>query len=85
MLLDAENLKLDINRKTFLTSLSKYPLQVKIAFANWRNLASGKQYGELYGRGYQLVHVPGGKRSVFLFYDSIEWLKKSLSALVMVF
>lgn len=63
LLLDAENLKLDINSETFLTSLSKYPLQVKIAFANWRNPASGKQDTELYERGYQLVHVPGGKNS----------------------
>jgi hypothetical protein len=63
LLLDAENIKLDINSEIFLTSLSKYPLQVKIAFANWRNPASGKQDSELYERGYQLVHVPGGKDS----------------------
>jgi hypothetical protein len=63
LLLDAENLKLDINTETFLASLCKYPLQVKIAFANWRNPTIGKQDAELYERGYQLVHVPGGKDS----------------------
>ena len=63
LLVDAENLKLDINTEIFLARLSKYPLQVKIAFANWRNPSSGKQDAELYERGYQLVHVPGGKNS----------------------
>lgn len=63
LLLDAENLKLDINTETFLARLCKYPLQVKIAFANWRNPSIGKQDAELYERGYQLVHVPGGKDS----------------------
>ncbi|WP_292743963.1 NYN domain-containing protein [Nostoc sp. NMS4] len=63
LLLDAENLKLDINSELFLASICKYPLQVKIAFANWRNSSTGKQDIELYNRGYQLVHVPGGKDS----------------------
>ena len=63
LLVDAENLKLDINTEIFLARLSKYPLQVKIAFANWRNPSIGKQDAELYERGYQLVHVPGGKNS----------------------
>lgn len=63
LLLDAENLKLDINTETFLARLCKYSLQVKIAFANWRNPSIGKQDAELYERGYQLVHVPGGKDS----------------------
>ncbi len=63
LLLDAENLKLDINVETFLASLCKYPLQVKIAFANWKNPTMGKQDSELYERGYQLQHVPGGKDS----------------------
>ncbi|MCC5617436.1 NYN domain-containing protein [Nostoc sp. CHAB 5836] len=61
LLLDAENLKLDINSELFLASVCEYPLQVKIAFANWRNPSIGKQDVELYSRGYQLVHVPGGK------------------------
>ncbi|MCC5648649.1 NYN domain-containing protein [Nostoc sp. XA013] len=63
LLLDAENLKLDINSELFLASVCKYPLQVKIAFANWRNPSTGKQDIELYNRGYQLIHVPGGKDS----------------------
>lgn len=63
LLLDAENLKLDINSELFLVSVCKYPLQVKMAFANWRNPSIGKQDIELYNRGYQLVHVPGGKDS----------------------
>ncbi|MBD0388503.1 MAG: NYN domain-containing protein [Nostoc sp. C3-bin3] len=63
LLLDAENLKLDINSELFLASACKYPLQVKIAFANWRNPSTGKQDIELYNRGYQLIHVPGGKDS----------------------
>ncbi|MEI1373564.1 IS1/IS1595 family N-terminal zinc-binding domain-containing protein [Nostoc sp.] len=63
LLLDAENLKLDINSELFLASICKYPLQVKMAFANWRNQSIGKQDIELYNRGYQLVHVPEGKDS----------------------
>jgi hypothetical protein len=63
LLLDAENLKLDINAEKFLAELSNYPLQVKIAFANWRNHTMGKQDAELYDRGYQLIHVPGGQNS----------------------
>ncbi|WP_442947980.1 IS1/IS1595 family N-terminal zinc-binding domain-containing protein [Nostoc sp.] len=63
LLLDAENLKLDLNSELFLASICKYPLQFKIAFANWRNPSIGKQDIELYNRGYQLVHVPEGKDS----------------------
>ncbi|MEH1941760.1 MAG: NYN domain-containing protein [Nostoc sp.] len=63
LLLDAENLKLDVNAELFLASVCKYPLQVKIAFANWRNPSIGRQDIELYNRGYQLVHVPEGKNS----------------------
>ncbi len=63
LLLDAENLKLDINAEKFLAQLCNYPLQVKIAFANWRNPTIGKQDAELYERGYQLIHAPGGKNS----------------------
>ncbi|MBD2676563.1 MULTISPECIES: NYN domain-containing protein [Nostoc] len=63
LLLDAENLKLDINCELFLASICEYPLQVKLAFANWRNPSIGKQDIELYKRGYQLIHVPGGKDS----------------------
>ncbi|BAY77503.1 hypothetical protein NIES25_39650 [Nostoc linckia NIES-25] len=63
LLLDAENLKLDINCELFLASICEYPLEVKLAFANWRNPSTGKQDIELYKRGYQLIHVPGGKDS----------------------
>ncbi|WP_373526315.1 NYN domain-containing protein [Nostoc sp.] len=63
LLLDAENLKLDINSELFLASVCEYPLQVKMAFANWKNPSIGKQDIELYNRGYQLVHVPEGKNS----------------------
>ncbi|MDZ8064174.1 MAG: NYN domain-containing protein [Nostoc sp. DedQUE08] len=63
LLLDAENLKLDINSELFLASVCKYPLQFKMAFANWKNPSIGKQDIELYNRGYQLVHVPEGKDS----------------------
>jgi hypothetical protein len=63
LLLDAENLKLDINSELFLASICEYPLEAKIAFANWKNSSIGKQDTELYNRGYQLVHVPGGKDS----------------------
>ncbi len=63
LLLDAENLKLDVNSELFLASVCSYSLQVKMAFANWRNPSIGKQDIELYNRGYQLVHVPEGKNS----------------------
>lgn len=63
LLLDAENLKIDTNTETFLATISQFPLQAKIAFANWRNPSTGKQDIELYERGYQLMHVPGGKDS----------------------
>ena len=63
LLLDAENLRLDINAEKFLAGLCNYPLQVKIAFANWRNFAVGKLDAELYERGYQLIHVPLGQNS----------------------
>ncbi len=60
LLLDAENLKLDINAEKFLASLCSYPLEVKIAFANWKNPSTGKLDTELYDRGYELIHAPGG-------------------------
>lgn len=63
LLLDAENLKLNVNTEQFLASLCAYPLQVKIAFANWKNPSTGKLDAELYDRGYELIHVPGGSNS----------------------
>jgi hypothetical protein len=63
LLLDAENLKLKVNTEQFLAGLCDYPLQVKIAFANWKNPSIGKLDAELYDRGYELIHVPGGANS----------------------
>ncbi|MBE9186839.1 NYN domain-containing protein [Microcoleus sp. LEGE 07076] len=63
LLLDAENLKLDINAEKFLASLCDYSLQVKIAFANWKSSSTSKLDAELYDRGYELIHVPGGANS----------------------
>lgn len=59
LLLDAENLHLDAVTEQFLTTVCACPIQVKIAFANWRSL--GKLDVELHGRGYELIHVPGGR------------------------
>lgn len=61
LLLDAENLKLNSHTEKFLALQSQYPLQVKIAFANWRNPSIGRRDFALYERGYQLIHVPEGK------------------------
>jgi hypothetical protein len=83
LLLDAENLKLDIKTEKFLASLCASPLQVKIAFANWRNQSLGKLDAELHERGYQLVHAPDGKNSadakmiavgssIFLHYPNVK-------------
>lgn len=58
LLLDAENLKLDIPQENFLRNICTLPLQVKIAFANWK--ACGKYDEELHQRGYDLMHVPVG-------------------------
>lgn len=63
LLLDAENLKLNVHTEQFLASLCAYPLQVKVAFANWKNPSTGKLDAELYDRGYELIHVPGGANS----------------------
>lgn len=58
LLLDAENLKLDIPQENFLRNICTLPLQVKIAFANWKTC--GKYDEELHHRGYDLMHVPAG-------------------------
>ena len=50
LLLDAENLKLKVNTEQFLAGLCGYPLQVKIAFANWKNSSIGKLDAEFYDR-----------------------------------
>lgn len=59
LLLDAENLQLNTQTENFLTKVCTYPLQVKIAFANWSKM--GKRDEELHQRGYELIHVPVGK------------------------
>jgi len=61
LLLDAENLQINVEIENFLASCCTYPLRIKIAVANWRNL--GKQDTEYHGRGYELIHVPAGKDS----------------------
>lgn len=83
LLLDAENIKLDTHIEKFLADICNYSLQVKIAFANWRNPTIGKQDVELYERGYQLIHVPSGPSSadgkmialgssIFLHYPNVQ-------------
>ncbi|MCL1463768.1 NYN domain-containing protein [Argonema galeatum] len=61
LLLDAENLQLDLETEKFLAGICKYPIQIKVAFANWRSM--GKQDLEFHGRSYELIHVPPGKDS----------------------
>lgn len=63
ILLDLENLKLDALAENYLQKIASYPLQIKLAFANWSEKGVLKQDTELYERGYFLVHVPGGKNS----------------------
>lgn len=59
LLLDTENLQIDVEAEKFLAKVCTYPIQVKIAFANWRNL--GKLDAEFHQRGYDLIHVPAGR------------------------
>lgn len=61
LLLDAENLQLDAKTEKFLAAICTYPIQIKIAFANWSKM--GRQDIEFHGRGYELIHVPAGKDS----------------------
>jgi len=58
LLLDAENLQLSAQQEAYLSILCSYPLQVKIAFANWKKL--GKYDEEFHQRDYDLIHVPSG-------------------------
>lgn len=64
LLLDVENLKIDLETEKLLEQICVYPIQIKVAFANWRSL--GKQDLEFHKRGYQLIHVPPGKDSADL-------------------
>ncbi len=59
LLLDAENLQINPETEQFLTTVCTCPIQVKIAFANWRSM--GKLDIEFHQRGYDLIHVPAGK------------------------
>ena len=61
LLLDVENLQLNIETEKFLEGICHYPIQIKVAFANWRSM--GKKDTEFHQRGYQLIHVPPGKDS----------------------
>ncbi len=81
LLLDAENLQLDANTEKFLGENCHYPIQIKIAFANWRSM--GKKDVELHERGYQLIHIPPGKdnadlkmatlgSSIFIYYPNTK-------------
>ncbi|MEC4894289.1 MAG: NYN domain-containing protein [Oscillatoria sp. PMC 1051.18] len=83
LLLDIENIKLDPQGEAFLASISRYPLQVKIAFANWKNSSINKHDLDFHDRGYQLIHVPNGKdsadakmiavgSSIFLQYPTVK-------------
>ncbi|OUL25981.1 NYN domain-containing protein [Nostoc sp. 106C] len=60
LLLDAENLTINHETEQFLTEVCHFPLQVKIAFANWRSI-SKKLDVELHNHGYDLIHVPAGQ------------------------
>lgn len=64
LLLDVENLQLNIETEKFLEEICQYPIQIKVAFANWRSM--GKKDAEFHQRGYQLIHVPPGKDSADL-------------------
>jgi hypothetical protein len=61
LLLDAENLNVTADVEAFLAGVCIYPLQIKIAFANWQVM--GKRDREFHSRGYELIHVPAGKDS----------------------
>jgi hypothetical protein len=69
LLLDAENLHLTAELEKFLQQICTYPIQIKIAFANWRSM--GKRDVELHERQYELIHVPPGKDSADLKMASV--------------
>ena len=64
LLLDVENLQLDVETEKFLEKICSYPIQIKVAFANWRSM--GKKDAEFHERHYELIHVPPGKDSADL-------------------
>lgn len=61
LLLDAENLNLEASFEQKIKGLSTYPIQVKIAFGNWKKL--GKQDLNYHNRSYELIHVPPHQNS----------------------
>ncbi|WP_416675788.1 NYN domain-containing protein [Egbenema bharatensis] len=61
LLLDVENLRLPPDAEKFLNTVCTYPIQIKIAIANWR--AIGKLDLDMHQRGYQMIHVPAGANS----------------------
>jgi hypothetical protein len=61
LLLDVENIRLSTIQEQFLQAVCQYPMQIKMAFANWRSI--GKLDAEFHARGYQMIHVPPGKNS----------------------
>lgn len=69
LLLDVENLPLDSETEKFLETVCLYPIQIKVAFANWRSM--GKKDLEYHQRGYQLIHVPPGKDSADLQMSTV--------------
>jgi hypothetical protein len=69
LLLDVENLPLDVETEQFLETICLYPMQIKVAFANWRSM--GKKDFEYHQRGYQLIHVPPGKDSADLKMSTV--------------
>ncbi|NJL36514.1 MAG: NYN domain-containing protein [Leptolyngbyaceae cyanobacterium SM1_4_3] len=71
LLVDAENIGLTVEGEKFLQSICQFPIQIKIAFANWRNSNMSKRDLVLHKRGYQLVHVPSGKNSADLQMTAI--------------
>ncbi|MBR8829416.1 MAG: NYN domain-containing protein [Gomphosphaeria aponina SAG 52.96 = DSM 107014] len=69
LLLDAENLSLDSKSEKIMGKICTYPINIKLAFANWRRL--GKKDLDLHNRGYELIHVPAGKNSADLKMSSL--------------
>nr|WP_275265881.1 NYN domain-containing protein [Gloeothece citriformis] len=83
LLLDVENMRLDSKIEQFLAKNCQYPLQIRLAFANWKTPNLSKCDSELHERGYQLIHVPEGKdsadgkmiavgSSIFLQYPTVK-------------
>jgi NYN domain len=83
LFLDTENIQLSEAEEKFLTDLCRYRLQIKIAFANWRNASLAKKDVDFHNRGYQMIHVPNGKNSadmkmtaigssIFIYYPTVK-------------